>query len=263
MSRQQRAQQQASLSAFLASQSPASITEETVRHSYHEFSALYKCWSCGVAETKEKKHLQCSRCKQGQYCSKECQLSHWKEHKGMCKLLSDTSESMVIEEDLEERFELFKEKYVPMLQMATLWELDESAEDMIIIFELEDLPAECKAPRIGIKSFRLESIRSQQDFVQEFRTKCLIQVPPIDCRITFAMVLWPQAIGEPIKMWTIFPFTFVNKNEDRSILEAAGLTRDMQIEICHQKASQYVKTINDMARGRNKKLSQAAKPRRR
>jgi hypothetical protein len=45
MSRQQRAQQQA-LGAFLASQQLPSITEETVRRSYHELSDLYKCHGC-------------------------------------------------------------------------------------------------------------------------------------------------------------------------------------------------------------------------
>jgi hypothetical protein len=49
-----------------------------------------------------------------------------------------------------------------MMQLATYFELQLSAEDMIMIFELEDLPAaECKAPRLGIKSFRQESIISQ------------------------------------------------------------------------------------------------------
>ena len=260
MSRQQRAQQRA-LGAFLASQI-LSITEETVRRSYHEGSDYYKCNGCKVAET-------CSKCKKSRYCSKECQISHRKEHKGMCKLISDTSSrtssgSMVIDEDSKERLDLFREKYLPMMQLATYWELDEeSAEDMIMIFELEDLPVECKAPRLGIKSFRQESIRSLPDFVQDYRTKCLIQAPKFDCRIIFALVLRPQAIGEPSMVCSMFPFVFVNEDEDRGILKAAGLTRDMQIDICHQKASQYVKTMNAMARGRNKKLSKAAKPRRR
>jgi uncharacterized paraquat-inducible protein A len=28
---------------------------------------------------------RCARCKQAMYCSKECQVSHWKDHKSHCK----------------------------------------------------------------------------------------------------------------------------------------------------------------------------------
>ena len=261
MSRQQRAQQQA-LGAAVASQIPT-ITEETVRRYYHEYSDVYKCCGCEVAETKKKKHLLCSRCKAIRYCSKECQRSHWQEHKGMCKAIPSNAYggSIAIPEDSRERMELFKEKYKPMIQVATFFELKQSAKEMIMIFEIEDLPAECKAPRLGIKSFRLESIRSQRDFVQEYRAECLTHAPPSD-RISFALVLSTHTDGEPII--TMMPFAFDDSMADAggSSFQAQDLPRDIQIGFWHQEASKYVSTINDMARGGKKKLSKAAKPRR-
>jgi hypothetical protein len=260
MSRQQRAQQQALGAASVASQIPT-ITEEAVRHAYHEVSSHYKCdGGCGIAETKAKQHLQCSRCTEAKYCSKECQRSHWKVHKGICNLNSSYSKNA--------RWELFQEKYNPMMQLATSWELDESAEEMVMIFELEDLPVECKAPRLGITSFRQESIRYQQDSIQEYHTEYLIHAPPSDGR-KFALVRWTtqKANGEPIMMIIHIPFDVALDKEDESahgILQASrGLPRDTQNGGCHQEASKCVNTINDMARGRNKKLSKAAKPRRR
>jgi hypothetical protein len=254
MSREQAAMQ--ALGAYLASQAP-SITEETVQHFYHEDSDIYKCQGCGVAETKEKKHSQCSRCKQTRYCSKECQKSHWKEHKLECNMLSFKNAALITD-DSRERMELFKEKFIPMMQLATYWELKQSAEDMIMIFELDALPTECKAPRLGIKSFRQESISSQPDFVQHNHAGCLIHAPPSDIT-AFALVLWTQANGEP--MTNLLPFAFDDK--DSCISTVGAFPRDVQIGIFHQEASKYVKTINDMARGGKKKLSKAAKPRRR
>jgi hypothetical protein len=266
MSRQQRDQQQA-LGAFLASQTQ-SITEEAVRQCYHKDSNHYKCDGCEVVETKEKKLLQCSRCKQSQYCSKKCQLRDWKEHKGFCKLISDASSRSMITEDSRERCELFRDKYMPMMGIATYCEIMHSAEEMIMIFELEDLPAECKAPRFGIKSFRQESIRSQSNLVQELCTESTIHASSCS-RTLFALLLWTQADGEIVS--SLLPFSFDNTCDDEDvdgISQARGQTtllpRDTQIGVCrHDVCSNYIETINDMARGTKKNLSKAAKPRRR
>jgi hypothetical protein len=152
--------------------------------------------------------------------------------------------------------ELFKEKFIPMMQLATYWELKQSAEDMIMIFELEDLSAECKAPRLGIKSFRQESISSQPDFVQHNHASVLVHAPPT-ARISFALVIGTQANGGP--MTKLLPFGFDDDDKDICI----SIPRDVQIGIFHQEASKYVKTINDMARGGKKMLSKAAELRRR
>ena len=39
------------------------------------------CASCGTSEA----NSSCSVCKVTRYCSRECQTSHWKEHKPVCK----------------------------------------------------------------------------------------------------------------------------------------------------------------------------------
>ena len=40
---------------------------------------------CQKAECERPGTLRCSRCKNVNYCSKECQTSDWKEHKKQCK----------------------------------------------------------------------------------------------------------------------------------------------------------------------------------
>lgn len=44
-----------------------------------------ECGHCGIREKKNKKHMACSRCKSAFYCSKDCQVEAWKEHKRACK----------------------------------------------------------------------------------------------------------------------------------------------------------------------------------
>merc|ERR1712087_242685 len=46
---------------------------------------LRLCDSCGKLETKKGEMLACSKCHKVTYCSKECQIAHWKAHKSDCK----------------------------------------------------------------------------------------------------------------------------------------------------------------------------------
>ena len=50
------------------------------------------CINCGTYEESggdvAQKHNKCSRCHNALYCSKECQLEHWKQHKKICKEIS-------------------------------------------------------------------------------------------------------------------------------------------------------------------------------
>ena len=73
---------------------------------------------------------------------------------------------------------LFKEKYMPMMELTTLSEPKLSTKDIMVIYELDYLPAECKAPQVGINSSFLiqESIRSQDDVTQKYCTKSLSHV---------------------------------------------------------------------------------------
>ena len=43
------------------------------------------CNCCGVIAEVTQKLLLCSACKSAQYCNKECQTKHWKQHKPICK----------------------------------------------------------------------------------------------------------------------------------------------------------------------------------
>ena len=51
---------------------------------YDQFLGDPKCAVCGDTATQ-----RCSKCKSVWYCTRECQLSHWKEHKALCKIASE------------------------------------------------------------------------------------------------------------------------------------------------------------------------------
>jgi len=44
-----------------------------------------KCDHCGAVEGTEEKFKACGKCKRACYCSRACQVAHWKEHKESCK----------------------------------------------------------------------------------------------------------------------------------------------------------------------------------
>ena len=44
---------------------------------------LFSCTNCGK-KVMESLIMQCSKCKTSKYCSKTCQISHWRDHKTIC-----------------------------------------------------------------------------------------------------------------------------------------------------------------------------------
>lgn len=71
---------------------------------YEQFMEDPKCAECG-----EIAKQRCSKCKGEWYCSRECQIKKWKQHKEMCAVLSKIRQ----EEDEREAEikKLNKEKY--------------------------------------------------------------------------------------------------------------------------------------------------------
>ena len=55
---------------------------------FDQFMEEPKCADCG-----EPAKQRCSKCKGEWYCSRECQLKKWKEHKKMCKMLEEMHNS--------------------------------------------------------------------------------------------------------------------------------------------------------------------------
>jgi len=54
-----------------------------------DYSSCNNPASCLEKVHADRKLLQCVRCKSAQYCSKECQVAHWKVHKKVCKLMTE------------------------------------------------------------------------------------------------------------------------------------------------------------------------------
>jgi hypothetical protein len=251
------------INSLLASMSKlnASITEDTVKHYYHEDSDLYKCVreACGKPETKQTPHMSCGRCKVSRYCSRECQVAHWKDHKAICKIISSNRPKPTkLMEDSSARMDVWKEKYKPLLQLATFWDLKGAnpSDEMITVVDLEDLPESCSFPRLGIKSFRQEKATDQEDFVQEFRSDMLEHAPD-DCdRIEFALVFSTLANGEPTA--SMLPFAY-DGEEDDSTSAWSRLSPNAKNAFFHGEAMKYINTINEMAKGEKKELKKAAR----
>ena len=54
---------------------------------FEQFMEDPKCGECGDPATQ-----RCSKCKNEWYCSRECQIKRWKQHKEMCKVLTKLKE---------------------------------------------------------------------------------------------------------------------------------------------------------------------------
>lgn len=61
------------------------ILKRLYPHCYDKIKNNIKCESCGV----DLKDLyRCSRCKKTYYCSEQCQINNWSQHKLLCKKIN-------------------------------------------------------------------------------------------------------------------------------------------------------------------------------
>lgn len=70
------------------------ISEDTAKNIITVFKAMIFidmcCANCKKGTAVSKSLKKCSRCKNTYYCSRDCQRSHWKEHKKICKQSDDS-----------------------------------------------------------------------------------------------------------------------------------------------------------------------------
>jgi len=73
------------------------MTSEEKELNTHLIDATVRCGKCNRRPCKEpqlEKFQICSRCKQINYCSRDCQKSHWKDHKAICADLSTAQKAV-------------------------------------------------------------------------------------------------------------------------------------------------------------------------
>lgn len=83
---------------------------------YEEFMEDPKCAGCGDLATQ-----RCSKCKEEWYCSRECQLKQWKQHKQMCQVTAelkanDSVNQQKIKETQQRKEQEKVEKKKPMIE---------------------------------------------------------------------------------------------------------------------------------------------------
>jgi hypothetical protein len=54
---------------------------------YCKYLEKHKCHNCGVTPASGAKLQACGKCKQGCYCSRDCQVADWSKHKTVCDVL--------------------------------------------------------------------------------------------------------------------------------------------------------------------------------
>jgi hypothetical protein len=161
-------------------------------------------------------------------------------------------------EDSNAKIDAWQEKYKPLLQLATYWDLKGAIpnDEMIMVVDLEDLPESCSFPRLGIKSFRQEKAADQEDFVQKFRSEMLEHAPD-DCdRIEFALVCSTLATGEPTA--SMIPFAYDEDGDDSSYAYSMLSPKARNVYF-HGEAIKYINTINEMATGEKTELKKVSR----
>lgn len=93
------------------------------------------------------KHLFCSKCKIEPYCSRECQVVHWKIHKKLCKVVADLAESQAhgpalieYEKKCRKAFDRWNKYNAQLIQVIELYSLENKFKDHICDIKLEYFP---------------------------------------------------------------------------------------------------------------------------
>jgi hypothetical protein len=143
------------------------ITPAIVRELYKEsLGAHIKCENCGVREPLDAEFSRCGSCRTTPYCSRECQVKHWKaSHKKNCQNHGNAEANKQIS-SLTRKLDKFSCTFGPMMTMAFSMQLafdhlDDSTvspRTHVIMVRLSVLPENVPAfkPRVKIESIQLK-----------------------------------------------------------------------------------------------------------
>ena len=125
------------------------------------------CTNCGKDEPPDVDFQECSNCNTTIYCSRNCQVKHWKQHKKICPKMSGDQ----LEQRSWRRMTRFNRYYYPMVSKILAVKALMNQEDKtvttrthVVTFLLTDLPQESKNPNLrlnGVSSIALSDLPEQ------------------------------------------------------------------------------------------------------
>jgi len=243
------------------------LSADNVKKLYTEGGDKYECkhFGCRNKETANAKHKKCGKCGIVNYCSRECQITDWPQHKKGCRQwrnqkLEDKN-STTNENDGFKRIFNFSRKYSPLCCSIAqhLFPIKTSRKGTIAMIYLQDLPEDCKFPRMEIESVGRADIK---DIPGDFGTQCLQSVnrerklvqdrgnDPND--VICALLSHPKTTS-----FIVLPFVLHDDTDPFKGTPTAAKTVINQFFDCE--VDRIVRTINSLARGESKDLKSAKK----
>eukprot|EP00984_Skeletonema_dohrnii_P001845 scaffold613_cov140-Skeletonema_dohrnii-CCMP3373.AAC.2 len=243
----------------MASAAPSKqlVPNEFILSLYDDCDAeMFRCTYCGKNEPDDTEFSECSRCMAASYCSRDCQVKHWKQHKIRCKKFSDEQKQAYGK--IPGRVRRFDAYYAPIvskilaIQMALLKLENENANPTthFVMLPMSELPQDASRPRLKIakaEAMPMSDLPAQYRQHIEFG---LSQYPPGTYVIPYIWgVTFPggEILRPGMTAYEVNPILDPMENlpRDRAALEALGAF--------------WMNILNDCAEGRRPDLFSAIK----
>lgn len=213
-----------------------------------------RCEACLKEETnQEDKFPACSRCKLVNYCCKECQVSHWKTHKRLCKKKKELT--------LKEKVEDFKNQFRPLLMSLTLHVMHRCfgndcgrshwrGHSHLLMVKLKKTPPNSPAG-VQIEETDVDIISNREAFLQESIREEELLAARNNTRYDgngYLLLIYQDG---PHTKCELMPFTFEGVFRPESVNQnIASVPESHQFMMLDILASDFVKQINLMATGK-------------
>ena len=197
---------------------------------------------------------ECARCGLAQYCSKECQKRHWKQHKIECLKCQDGDHQTALNKKLGWRMDQFSNFYTPLIAKLVLDMYSRHnkqfntgdilfPENAVVELALADLPQSAKRPRLYIK----------QAFVAE--------LSKYETEAAFSRASRPEPGYECVRYCLSYSYgtgedeTFFSYYQFQLPLSAAKQLKRIE----NKNVGEHLTAINSIAKGKNPKVYKVIK----